>query len=285
MKGLFKKLSCIVLIAALAVTTFHLMPASAAEISNSKVLAASTVPGATSSLKAENTKDGVKLTWKKVSNATGYLVYRKTGNGSYKKIKTISGASTVTYTDTGANTNGTKYTFKLVPTSSAGDGKAKTVKIYFVSRPTISSAGSTATKKLTVKWKKSDKATGYQIRYSLASDFSSGVEIVTVSKASTVSVTIGNLKAGKTYYTQVRAYKTINETRYCSSWSAKKSAKVKSSSSSPSSPSTPSTVYITKTGEKYHRDGCGSLSRSKIAISRAEAIARGYTPCKVCKPG
>jgi hypothetical protein len=44
------------------------------------------------------------------------------------------------------------------------------------------------------------------------------------------------------------------------------------------------TVYITKTGEKYHRSGCRYLSKSKIAISLANAKARGYTPCSVCRP-
>ena len=44
------------------------------------------------------------------------------------------------------------------------------------------------------------------------------------------------------------------------------------------------TVYITRTGEKYHRSGCRYLSRSKIAIDRDEAISRGYTACKVCRP-
>ncbi len=44
------------------------------------------------------------------------------------------------------------------------------------------------------------------------------------------------------------------------------------------------TVYITKTGEKYHRDGCSSLSRSKIAISLKDAISKKYTPCKKCNP-
>ena len=44
------------------------------------------------------------------------------------------------------------------------------------------------------------------------------------------------------------------------------------------------TVYITKTGEKYHRGSCQYLSQSKIAISLANAKARGYTPCSVCKP-
>lgn len=45
------------------------------------------------------------------------------------------------------------------------------------------------------------------------------------------------------------------------------------------------TVYITDTGEKYHRSGCRYLSKSKYAISRDDARAQGYTPCKVCKPG
>lgn len=44
------------------------------------------------------------------------------------------------------------------------------------------------------------------------------------------------------------------------------------------------TVYITKTGEKYHRDGCSSLRKSKIAVSLKEAVARGLGACKICKP-
>lgn len=43
-------------------------------------------------------------------------------------------------------------------------------------------------------------------------------------------------------------------------------------------------VYITKTGKKYHREGCSSLAKSKFEISRADAIAEGYTACKKCKP-
>ena len=43
-------------------------------------------------------------------------------------------------------------------------------------------------------------------------------------------------------------------------------------------------VYITKTGEKYHRGTCRYLSQSKISINLKDAIRRGYTPCSVCKP-
>lgn len=54
-------------------------------------------------------------------------------------------------------------------------------------------------------------------------------------------------------------------------------------SPSPPKPST-ITVYITKTGEKYHRAGCRYLSKSMIPIALESAKARGYTPCSVCKP-
>lgn len=44
------------------------------------------------------------------------------------------------------------------------------------------------------------------------------------------------------------------------------------------------TVYITDTGERYHRSGCRYLRKSRIAISLEEAKAGGFTPCLVCKP-
>jgi competence protein ComEC len=42
-------------------------------------------------------------------------------------------------------------------------------------------------------------------------------------------------------------------------------------------------VYVTKTGEKYHRDGCHYLSRSKVPISLVDA-RMSYEPCSVCNP-
>lgn len=44
------------------------------------------------------------------------------------------------------------------------------------------------------------------------------------------------------------------------------------------------TVYVTKSGKKYHRKGCVYLRRSSRAISLEEAIRKGYTPCSRCKP-
>lgn len=43
-------------------------------------------------------------------------------------------------------------------------------------------------------------------------------------------------------------------------------------------------VYITRTGECYHADGCRFLQKSKIEITLSDAVARGYRACKVCRP-
>lgn len=45
------------------------------------------------------------------------------------------------------------------------------------------------------------------------------------------------------------------------------------------------TVYITKTGKKYHRSSCQYLRKSQYAIAITEAVDRGYTACSVCSPG
>lgn len=43
------------------------------------------------------------------------------------------------------------------------------------------------------------------------------------------------------------------------------------------------TVYVTRTGSKYHRGSCYHLRRSMIPMSLTEA-ARLYSPCSVCRP-
>jgi endonuclease YncB( thermonuclease family) len=43
------------------------------------------------------------------------------------------------------------------------------------------------------------------------------------------------------------------------------------------------TVYVTRTGSKYHRSSCQYLRRSRIPVSFKEA-KQSYDPCSVCKP-
>lgn len=44
------------------------------------------------------------------------------------------------------------------------------------------------------------------------------------------------------------------------------------------------TVYSTRTGSKYHRDGCQYLRSSKISVSLKAATSSGLGPCSRCRP-
>jgi DNA-entry nuclease len=45
------------------------------------------------------------------------------------------------------------------------------------------------------------------------------------------------------------------------------------------------TVYITKSGKKYHAKGCRYLTDSASKIKKKTAVAEGFEPCKVCGGG
>lgn len=67
----------------------------------------------------------VTLTWKKVSGADGYEIYRRTGStGSYTKIKTITSGSTLTYKNTGLSI-GKKYYYKVRAYDKQGSNKVR----------------------------------------------------------------------------------------------------------------------------------------------------------------
>lgn len=80
--------------------------------------AADSVRTATSPAKAKLSKakrsggSKVKLTWKKVTGASGYEIFMKTGNGKYKKIKTIGKGKTVSFTKTKLSKK-KSYSFKV----------------------------------------------------------------------------------------------------------------------------------------------------------------------------
>lgn len=44
------------------------------------------------------------------------------------------------------------------------------------------------------------------------------------------------------------------------------------------------TVYVTRTGSKYHSGGCQYLRKSQIPIKKSDAINQGYSACSRCRP-
>jgi len=125
-----------------------------------------------------------------------------------------------------------KYTYKIRPYKTVSGttyyGAYSSAKgLYRLAKTSISSAKATASKKVTIQWKKNAAATGYQLQYSTSSSFSSGVKTVKITSASTLKKVVSGLTKGKTYYFRVRSYKTVSGKTYYSSWSVKKSVKAK----------------------------------------------------------
>ena len=81
-------------------------------------------------------------------------------------------------------------------------------------------------KKVTLKWKKNSKATGYEI-YRATKKNGKYKKIKTIKKASAVTFTDSKVKKGKTYYYKVRAYKTVKGNKANGKFSAVKKVKIK----------------------------------------------------------
>ena len=182
--------------------------------------------------KVENKAAGVKLTWKKVSDATGYVVYRKnSGSKSWKKIKTVKGASKTTYTDsTVKSKHGTTYSYRIESYKSVNGQTAKAVskekKILRLTAPTKLKIANQKGRKLSVTWKKQKKISGYQIQYSTGKTFAKGTKMTSIVKSSDKAV-IKKLKKGKTYYVRIRSYQKSGSKKTYSAWSSYTKVKIK----------------------------------------------------------
>jgi len=164
-------------------------------------------------------------------SATGYTFDKKTkkpavsitcGDGSkmstanytvkYSSAKNV-GTHKVTVTFKN-NYSGTKtLTYKISPKGVSVSKLSKSKKAF------------------AVKWKKPSSAyreqiTGYQIKYSTSSKMTKA-KTVTVKGAKATNKKISKLKAKKSYYVQIRTYKTVKDVKYYSEWSKVKSVKTR----------------------------------------------------------
>ena len=152
---------------------------------------------------ASNTTSGIQLKWSKVSGATGYILYRKTGTGSWSRIADIKNGSTVSYIDKTAK-SGTTYTYTIRAYSGKYMSDWKTTKtIKRLADPTVSSA-SNITAGVQIKWSKVTGATGYIVYRKTGTG--SWSRVADIKSGSTVSYTDKTAKSGTTYTYTVRAY-------------------------------------------------------------------------------
>lgn len=163
-----------------------------------------------------NTSNGIKLVWNKVSNAQGYYIYRKAGNGSWQKAATIKKGTTASYTDKKA-ANGVQYSYMVKAYNGNSEGNGTTLSTVRLNTPTVTSCTSKS-KAITLKWKKNTKVSGYQIKYINGSS----VKTIKVNQKTAVKYVIKKLKKGKKYTIQMRSYKKVSKQTCYSGWSAAK---------------------------------------------------------------
>jgi len=161
--------------------------------------------------------DDVKVSWSKVSGASGYVVYyKKASASSYTKLKTTTSTS---YKKSNLS-DGVKYDFKVVAYKTAGGNKCynagKTSSITTLKKITGVKAKKSSSK-IKISWTNIGGETGYQISQSTSK--SKTKIVATYKTTSGKSKTIKATK-GKTYYYKVRAYKTVGGKKIYGPWSS-----------------------------------------------------------------
>ena len=124
---------------------------------------------------------------------------------------------TVTWSPTGCKVVGVyKGTVKLKGNYIG----SKTVSYKINPKGTTMSKVTAVSKGFTAAWtKQATQTTGYQIQYSLSSTFASGNKTALINKNTTLSKKVTGLTAKKKYYVRVRTYKTVDTTKFYSTWS------------------------------------------------------------------
>lgn len=171
----------------------------------------------------------LKLSWGKVSGATGYQLQRKTSTG-YTGVAT----TTANYATATGLKPGYAYEFRVRAYRKVNG------KYYYSSwrtfkdatRPNgVSLSGLTAYSsghKIKASWKKvSGYATGYQVMWAKDSSFRNVVGSNYINGQGNVSYTRANFSKGRNYYVRVRAYRTMNGTKYYGAWSNVRYVKAK----------------------------------------------------------
>ncbi|MBQ8198020.1 MAG: Ig-like domain-containing protein [Lachnospiraceae bacterium] len=154
----------------------------------------------------------IVLKWKKTEGASGYQIYRATSpDGTYKKVKTVKGRSSVTATlNAWKGSKAYYYKVRAYKTISGKKvyGPFSSVKTLGPAKPAGVKAQAKSGKKIKITWKKVTGASGYEI-YRATSQKGRYKKVKTVKGAGGRSFINKSLKKGKIYYYKVRAYKTV----------------------------------------------------------------------------
>ena len=174
------------------------------------------------------TANAETIYWPAIKGAEGYQI--QVSNAAGNAWDKTYNAKTATSYAFKKLTAGGNYKFRVRIYAKGVDGK-----YYYgawtkaITSPTLPSGTSITrvtggSKSFTAQWKQNKTVNGYQVQYSLKSNFS-GAKTVTFKSNKTLKTTVKKLSAKKVYYVRIRTYKTIAKVNYFSTWS--KAVKVK----------------------------------------------------------
>ena len=160
---------------------------------------------------ASLSSEKMQISWRKVSNAQAYEIYRSVqSKGKFKKIATVKG-SIRKYVDKSVK-SGKKYYYKISAIGNLNgarisSGYSKTASFRALKQVKIASVKLTAQEHLLLKWGKVAGATKYRIFRASSKNGSYKKIAIVPGKASSIQTyTDKNVVSGKTYYYRVQAY-------------------------------------------------------------------------------
>lgn len=273
MKVGLKKLSRFLLILSFAVFLSGILCVSAS--------AKSDTPKKVSKITVSAGESSIKLSWNKVSNADGYVIYMRQAGGSYVRLGSTRSRS---YTVKKLDVN-TTYYFRIRTYRSVGGKKyysdySKTVKgtpkVKTPSKPSGLKVSKTGNKQVTLKWSKASNAQSYQI-YRYDSSKKKYVKVATTKK---LTYTVTGLKNGTTYKFKVRSCRTVSGVTKYSKFTSAVTGKPFSASSYVS---TVHPMYFKATVKKTVTASPANSSSKKQKVKKGTTVtvlSRGST-CKV----
>lgn len=171
-------------------------------------------------------KSKMTLSWKKVTGAKGYQIYRSSKkNGKYKKIKTVKGGGKQSCPNI-KHTDGAVYYYKI-RAYTTGDGGQRVYGSYSAVKSAVPKAPrlrvkKVSSKKVSLSWNKVVRADGYYV-YRSSRKSGKYVRIKTLNQADKTSYT-DKASAGKYYY-KVCAFEKQNGKKQMGAYSSAVKAK------------------------------------------------------------
>lgn len=176
------------------------------------------VPGWVNATSAGYSK--VKVTWRAVSGAQGYEIFRATTKtGTYSYLATSSSS----YTNSGLVTNRAYYykvrAYRVVNGTKVYSSFSTIVSgTPVLAAPTGLKAARANSTSIKLTWNRGTEASGYEI-FRATSYKGVYTKVVTLTSGSTLSFTNTKLSKGKLYYFKIRAYRTVNGKKVYSGYS------------------------------------------------------------------